>query len=177
MTQQSEKVFQSDIVIAGAGITGVSLARELSHYDVSVIVLERGEDVAEGATKANSGIVHAGYDAKPGTAKAKYNVLGAAMFPALCAELSVPYRKCGALVVGFDDQDRQTLEELLRRGVTNGVKNLRLLNREEALAAEPSLNPEIVCALDVPESAIVSPYELAYAMADDAALWSGHYVF
>lgn len=170
MTQQSEKVFQSDIVIAGAGITGVSLARELSRYDVSVNVLERAEDVAEGATKANSGIVHAGYDAKPGTAKAKYNVLGAAMFPALCAELSVPYRKCGALVVGFDDNDRQTLEDLLRRGVTNGVKNLRLLNREEALAAEPSLNPEIVCALDVPESAIVSPYELAYAMADDAAL-------
>ena len=101
MTQQSEKVFQSDIVIAGAGITGVSLARELSRYDVSVIVLERAEDVAEGATKANSGIVHAGYDAKPGTAKAKYNVLGAAMFPALCAELSVPYRKCGALVVGL----------------------------------------------------------------------------
>ena len=177
MTQQSEKVFQSDIVIAGAGITGVSLARELSRYDVSVIVLERGEDVAEGATKANSGIVHAGYDAKPGTAKAKYNVLGAAMFPALCAELSVPYRKCGALVVGFDDQDRQTLEELLRRGVANGVKNLRLLNREEALAAEPSLNPEIVCALDVPESAIVSPYELAYAMADDAALNSVRFHF
>ena len=174
---QSENVFQSDIVIAGAGITGVSLARELSRYDVSVTVLDRGEDIAEGATKANSGIVHAGYDAKPGTAKAKYNVRGASMFPALCEGLSVPYRKCGALVIGFDDRDRQTLEELLQRGTANGVKSLRLLSREEALAAEPSLNPEISCALDVPESAIVSPYELAYAMADDAALNGVRFVF
>ena len=174
---QSENVFQSDILIAGAGITGVSLARELSRYNASVTVLDRGEDVAEGATKANSGIVHAGYDAKPGTAKAKYNVLGAAMFPALCEALSVPYRKCGALVIGFDEQDRKTLEDLLARGEKNGVKNLRILGREEVLSLEPSLNPEVSCALDVPDSAIVSPYELAYAMADDAALNGVRFLF
>ena len=167
---QSENVFHSDIVIVGAGITGVSLARELSRYDVSVTVVDRAADVAEGATKANSGIVHAGYDALPGTKKAYFNVRGAGMFPALCEALSVPYRKCGALVIGFDEQDRKTLETLLQRGITNGVRGLRLLSREEVLAMEPSLNPDVICALDVPESAVVSPYELAFAMADDAAL-------
>ncbi len=167
---QPEKTFYSDILIAGSGITGVSLARELSRYDVSVTVIDRAEDIAEGATKANSGIVHAGYDAVPGTRKALYNVRGAAMFPDLCKVLSVPYKKCGALIIGFDEQDRKTLEALYQRGMQNGVKNLRLLSREEALRAEPSLNTEICGALDVPESGIVSPYELAYAMADDAAL-------
>ena len=102
---QSGNVFHPDILIAGSGITGVSLARELSRWDVSVTVIDRADDIAEGATKANSGIVHAGYDAVPGTRKAWYNVRGAAMFPALCESLSVPYKKCGALVIGFDSQD------------------------------------------------------------------------
>ena len=160
----------SDILIIGAGITGTSVARELSRYQCSVSVLDRGSDIAEGATKANSGIVHAGYDAVPGTKKAYYNVLGSRMFQRLCDSLSVPYRKCGALVIGFNEQDRQTLQGLLARGRKNGVPGLRLLTPEEALRLEPSLNPEICCALDVPESGIVSPYELAFAAADDAAL-------
>ena len=176
MTQQ-ENLFSSDVIIAGAGITGVSVARELSRYDVSVTVLERGGDIAEGATKANSGIVHAGYDALPGTRKAFYNTRGASMFPGLCNSLSVPYRKCGALVIGFDADDFQTLEKLYHRGILNGVKNLRLLTREETLDKEPSLNQEICGALDVPESAIVSPYELAYAIADDAALNGVRFLF
>ena len=163
-------MFDTDILIVGAGITGTSLARELSRYNADVIVVDRGADLAEGATKANSGIVHAGYDAVPGTLKARFNVQGASLFPDLCRALSVPYRKCGALVIGFDGKDLETLEALLQRGIRNGVKNLRLLTREEALALEPSLNPDISGALDVPESAIVSPYELAYALADDAAL-------
>ncbi len=154
---QTENAFHPDILIAGSGITGVSLARELSRYDVSVTVIDRAEDIAEGATKANSGIVHAGYDAVPGTKKALYNVRGSAMFPALCETLSVPYRKCGALVIGFDGQDMKTLKELYQRGILNGVKGLRLLSHGEALKAEPELNPEICGALDVPESAVVSP--------------------
>ena len=174
---QSGNLFRSDILIVGSGITGVSLARELSRYDVSVTVIDRGVDIAEGATKANSGIVHAGYDALPGTRKAYYNVRGAAMFPALCEALSVPYRKCGALVIGFDAQDFMTLEKLYARGVQNGVKGLSLLTGEQALEMEPALNPEICGALNVPESAIVSPYELAYAMADDAALNGVSFLF
>ena len=159
----------TDILIVGSGITGTALAREMSRYDVSVLVMDRGTDIAEGATKANSGIVHAGYDAVPGTLKALFNVQGASLFPSLCAKLSVPYRKCGALVVGFDEADLATLKALYARGVSNGVKGLRLLSREDALILEPSLNPEISGALDVPDSAIVSPYELAFALADDAA--------
>ena len=174
---QSEKIYFPDILIAGAGITGVSAARELSRYHVSVTVIDRAEDIAEGATKANSGIVHAGYDAVPGTRKALYNVRGAAMYPGLCRDLSVPYRKCGAFVIGFDEADRNTLNNLYSRGIANGVKNLRLLTREEALEAEPELNPQICGALDVPESAIVSPYELAYALADDAARNGVSFVF
>ena len=168
---------QSDIVIVGSGITGTALARELSRYDASIVVLDRGYDVAEGATKANSGIVHAGYDAVPGTQKAKFNVLGAKKYAALCAGLHVPYRKCGALVIGFCEEDRITIEQLYRRGVLNGVSGLRIVSRDEALQMEPALNPAVSCALFVPESAIVSPYELAFAMADDAAVNGVRFIF
>lgn len=163
-------MFDTDILIVGSGITGTALARELSRYDARILVLDRGSDIAEGATKANSGIVHAGYDAVPGSLKAHYNVRGAALFSSLCESLSVPYRKCGAFVIGFDAKDLDTLYVLLQRGESNGVKGLRILSRDEALRLEPSLNPDIAGALDVPESAIVSPYELAFALADEAAL-------
>jgi len=163
-------MIHSDILIIGSGITGTAVARELSRYHASVTVLDKGCDIAEGATKANSGIVHAGYDALPGTRKAFYNVRGAAMFSSLCEALRIPYRKCGALVIGFNDQDQKTLSELLKRGITNGVRGLQLLSRKEVLSLEPSLNPEVLCALSVPESAVVSPYELAFALADDAAV-------
>ena len=163
-------MYYSDIIIVGSGIVGCCLARELSRFSVSVAVLDRGCDVAEGASKANSGIVHAGYDAVPGTKKALYNVRGAAMFPDLCRALNVPYRKCGAMVIGFGEADTEILKTLLDRGIQNGVKNLRLISSEEILRKEPFLNPEITCALEVPDSAIVSPYELVFAVADDAAL-------
>ncbi len=160
----------TDILIVGGGVTGCAVARELSRYEASVTVLDRAWDVAEGASKANSGIVHAGYDAVPGTLKARYNVEGANMFPALCEELGVPYARCGALVVAFSEADRRTLEELLARGVANGVPELRIIEKEELLSLEPNLNPEACCALLVPTSGIVSPYELTFAFADDAAL-------
>ncbi|MBR2822669.1 MAG: NAD(P)/FAD-dependent oxidoreductase [Clostridia bacterium] len=160
----------ADILIVGAGVVGCALARELSRFQVSVAVVDRGWDVAEGASKANSGIVHAGYDAVPGSLKAKYNVEGANMFASLCDSLGVPYSRCGALVVGFSDEDRKTLELLLDRGLRNGVPDMKLLSGEEARALEPNLNPAVTCALLVPTSGIVSPYELTFALADDAAL-------
>lgn len=159
-----------DILIVGAGITGCAAARELSRFRASVLVLDRGSDLAEGATKANSGIVHAGYDALPGTKKAMYNVRGSAMYAELCASLGVPYSRCGSLVIAFDEGDRHTLELLKKRGETNGVPDLKMIEKKELLAMEPSLNPEVLCGLSVPTGAIVSPYELAFAMADDAAL-------
>ncbi len=161
---------KSDIVIIGGGVIGCATARELSRYKASIILLEQGGDIAEGASKANSGIVHAGYDAVPGTLKAKYNVLGAKMLPELSEELGVPYRQCGALVIGFAEEDRKTLGELMDRGIRNGVEELRIIEREEILQLEPEMNPEVLCALLVPTSGIISPYELTFALADDAAI-------
>lgn len=160
----------SDIIIVGAGVTGCSVARELSRYDVRVTVLDRACDVSEGASKANSGIVHAGYDAAPGSQKAKYNVEGAKLYEDLCASLSVSYSRCGAYVLAFSEDDRKTLEDLFSRGVKNGVEHLSIVEKDELLKSEPNLNPSVVCALSVPTSAIVSPYELTFALADDAAL-------
>ncbi|MBR6954677.1 MAG: NAD(P)/FAD-dependent oxidoreductase [Clostridia bacterium] len=163
-------VFDTDILVIGAGVVGCGVARVLSRWQGRVLVAERADDVAEGASKANSGLVHAGFDARPGTEKARLNVLGARMYPALCAELSVPYRQSGALVVAFSEAERATLEKLGRQGEENGVPGLRILEREELLALEPALNPAAVCALLAPSAGIVSPYELVYALADQAAL-------
>ncbi|MDO5377866.1 MAG: NAD(P)/FAD-dependent oxidoreductase [Clostridia bacterium] len=167
----------SDILIVGAGVMGCALARELGRYEATVTVLERGHDVAEGASKANSGIVHAGFDAAPGSLKAKLNVEGAKMMPALCAQLGVPYRQNGALVVAYSQRERRTLEALLERGRQNGVSGLEMLEREALLALELNANPEAVCALHAPTSGIVSPYELTYALADHAAVCGAAFRF
>ncbi|MBR3332808.1 MAG: NAD(P)/FAD-dependent oxidoreductase [Clostridia bacterium] len=161
---------KSDILIIGSGITGCAVAREISRYNVSVSVLDRGNDIAEGATKANSGLVHAGYDAVPGTKKAYYNIRGAALYPDLCAELGVPYRQNGALVIALNEDDIPAVQKLKARGDENGVQGLEILGRDALLAMEPSLNPQVVCGLHVPTGALVSPYEMAFALADDAAL-------
>ena len=160
----------TDILIIGAGVVGCALARVLSRYDADITVLDRGADVAEGASKANSGIVHAGFDAHPGTLKAKLNVEGAAMYPALCQELGVPYSQPGALVIGFDGEDRKTLENLVEQGRQNGVPGVKLIEREEVLALEPNTNPEVLCALYAPTSGLTSPYEMTFALADHAAV-------
>ena len=161
---------KSDILIIGAGITGCCVARELAAYNASVIVLEKESDIAEGATKANSGIVHAGYDAAPGSLKAYYNVRGASIYPGLCSSLGLPYKQCGALVIALNEQDRETIVQLRLRGEKNGVPGLRILEHDELLSMEPALNPQVKCALYVPTSAIISPYETAFAIADHAAL-------
>ena len=160
----------TDILIIGAGITGCLLARALSRFHAQILVLEAGSDIAEGATKANSGIVHAGYDAKPGSRKAFFNVQGASMYPDLCKSLGVPYQNCGALVIAFTPEEKNILADLLERGKNNGVKGMRILSRAETLQTEPNLNPDVLSSLLVPSSGIVSPYELAFAAADDAAV-------
>ena len=159
-----------DVMIIGAGVTGCALARVLSRYEGNMAVLERGYDIAEGASKANSGIVHAGFDAKPGTMKAKLNVEGAKMYPALCEELGVPYSQPGALVIGFNEEDRETLEKLVKQGEDNGVEGVCLLEREKVLEFEPNTNPEVTCALYAPTSGLTSPYEMTFALADHAAV-------
>ena len=136
-----------DVAIIGGGIVGCVTARELSRYDLNICVLEAGNDVAVGATKANSAIVHAGFDAKVGSLKAKLNVRGAELMPELCNELGVAYQNNGALVLGFSDEDRLSLEELLTRGRSNGVKGLQILNRAALLSLEPNLGKDVICAL------------------------------
>ena len=167
----------TDILIIGAGVAGSAVARVLSRYEGSITVLERGCDLAEGASKANSGIVHAGFDAHPGTIKAKLNVEGAQMYPALCEELGVPYSQPGALVLGFSEEDRKTLQGLLKQGEENGVPGLKIIERDEVLALEPNTNPEVVCALLAPTSGLTSPYEMTFALADHAALNGVKFLF
>ena len=158
------------IIVIGGGVVGCAVARELSRYQAEVTLLEAGVDVAEGASKANSAIVHAGFDAKPGTMKARLNVEGARKYPAFCAEVGAPYGQPGAMVLAFTPEERPTIEKLYEQGIQNGVEQLRIIEREEILALEPNTNPEVECALLVPTSGLTSPYELTYALADHAAV-------
>ena len=157
-----------DVIVIGAGVVGCAAAMELGRLDVRCAVLERAEDVCAGTSKANSAIVHAGFDAMPGTLMAKYNVLGNRRMPSLCRELDVPYDPCGALVLCFDEADLPKLEELLARGRKNGVEELRIVKGEELRALEPNVSGEAVAALWAPTSGIVCPFELTAAMAENA---------
>lgn len=157
-----------DVIIIGAGIVGVGIARELSRYDLKCLVIEKSNDVASGSTKANSGIVHAGYDAKEGTLKAKFNVLGSQMYKEICKELDVPYKRNGSLVLAFDDEDMEQIEALYERGLKNGVKELSIIDKNTVLFLEPNLQENVVGALYAKTAAIVSPFELAIALAENA---------
>lgn len=156
-----------DVAIIGAGVIGALVARELSRYQLKVCILEKEGDVAMGASKANSAIVHAGYDAKPGTLKAVLNVRGSEMFEELCGELGVLYKRNGALIVGTDDE-YPVIEGLLERGRINRVRGLRIVRGEELHQMEPLLRDEITLALYAPSSAITCPYELTVAAVGNA---------
>jgi glycerol-3-phosphate dehydrogenase len=157
-----------DLIIIGGGVCGCSLLYELSRYRVSVLLLEKENDVACGTTKANSGIVHAGYDPEPGTAMARFNVEGNALVEKLCADLDILYKKVGSLVVGFDEADRKAIEKLFEKGKKNGVPDLRIITGDELFSLEPNLSREVVCALYAPTAGIVAPWELASAQAECA---------
>lgn len=157
-----------DVVVIGAGVVGGMVARELAKYTKNVCIVERGSDVALGATRANSAIVHAGYDAKTCSLKAKLNVRGSQMMEHVCRELGVKYKRNGSLVVGFNDEDRATLEELVERGRQNGVEGVRLVEREELLSLEPNIGKGVIVALHAPTGAIVCPYELCMAAVGSA---------
>ena len=158
-----------DAIVIGAGVVGCAVAQQLSRYDGKLLVIDRMEDVADGASKANSGIVHAGFDAHPGTEKARLNVKGAKMYKNLATQLGVPYGQPGALVLGFSEEDRKTLENLLAQAVANDVEGCRIVEHDEILKMEPNTNPDVVCALYAPTSGLVSPYEMTCALADSAA--------
>lgn len=157
-----------DVLIIGCGITGAAAAFQLSRYRLKVAVLERENDVADGTTKANSAILHAGYDPEPGTLMARLNVRGAALARELCAKLDVPYRQCGSFVLAFSPEESVMLHTLYQRGQNNGVPGLELLAGEQARAMDPNLSSQVTGALYAPSAAICSPWEYCLALAETA---------
>ena len=157
-----------DVAVIGAGVTGSAIARELARYQAKICVLEKGEDVCTGTSKANSAIVHGGFDAVTGSLKAKMNVLGNEMMTQISEELDVPFKRNGALVLCFDETDKPGLQELYERGVANGVKDLRIIGREEVLEMEPNVSDEVVAALYAPTAGIVCPFHMNIAFAENA---------
>ena len=158
-----------DIIVIGAGVSGCAIARELSRRKANVLVVERAEDVCCGTSKANSAIVHAGYDAKHGTLMAKLNVQGSLLMPQLAKELNFSYQRNGSLVVMMNEEDRPNLVALYENGLANGVKELRIIEREELRQLEPNISDDAVAALYAPTGAIVCPFGLTIALAENAA--------
>ena len=157
------------IILIGGGVIGCAVARELTAFDAEVTVLEKSNDVATGTSKANSGIVHAGFDAHPGTLKAKFNVLGARLMESEAKTLDFPFRRNGAFVLNFDADGNKKLEELKAQGEVNGVEGLRIMSGDEVREIEPEVSGEVVSALYAPSSGIVGPYEMTIAYAENAA--------
>ncbi|MCR1897570.1 FAD-dependent oxidoreductase [Irregularibacter muris] len=157
-----------DLCIIGGGIVGTNIARELSKYQLNILVLEKEEDIGCGATKANSGIVHGGYVAKPDTLKGKLCIQGNRMYRQLNQQLNFGYKQTGALVLAFNQEDMEELEKLYQSGIENGVKEIEIIDREQALQMEPNLNPDIAAALYCGEVGITSPYEFAIALMENA---------
>lgn len=163
----SEKTY--DVVVIGGGVIGSSIARELSRYQCDVLLVEKEEDVCSGTSKANSAIVHAGFDAKPNTQKAEMNVRGNEIMGELSEQLDFAFRRNGSMVLCFDKESEPALKELYDRGVANGVKGLELLTGDQARAKEPNLEDTVTAALWAPTGGIVDPFELTIAMAENAA--------
>ncbi len=159
-----------DVAIIGAGVIGSAIARELSRYQANICVIEREEDVCNGTSKANSAIIHAGFDAKPGSLKAKLNVRGNEMMDILSKELDIPFKRNGSLVVCTKDQDRSGLDDLLEKAELNGVPGCKILEREELIKMEPNLSDDVTCALYAPTGGIVCPFHMTMAFAENACM-------
>ncbi len=159
-----------DVAVIGCGIIGAAAAYELSHFKLNIVVLEAENDVADGTTKANSAIIHAGYDPKPNTEMARLNVEGSALAKDICKRLDVPYMQCGSLVLAFSDEDMLHIKKLYENGTANGVPDMRIISGDEVRKMEPYLSQEVVGALHAPSAAIVNPWDYALAMAETAAV-------
>ena len=157
-----------DVTIIGCGVIGASLAYTLSQYNLKVLVLEQENDIAMGTTKANSAIVHAGYDPEPGTLMARLNVRGSKMMEELCNQLSVKYKRIGSMVLAFTEEDKKHLDQLYQNGIKNGVPDMRILTGEEARAMDPHLSKNVCAALYAPSAAVIDPWGLCIAEAEVA---------
>lgn len=159
---------QFDAVVIGGGILGCMTARNLRRWHISTLLLEKEDDVCKGITRANSAICYAGYDNKPGSLKAELTVRGNANMEALCAELEVPFSRCGSLLVTYDEDSVTRLKRKLRNGIENGVPGLRLLSGSEAETMEPGLRKGVVAALYAPSTGTVNPWQLGIAAYENA---------
>ena len=157
-----------DVIVVGGGVIGGTILRALSKYNYSICLLEKENDVCMGQSKANSGIVHAGFDAHVGTLKAKFNVLGCQMMPDYAKELGVKYLNCGSLVVAFNESDVAMLNNLLERGEKNGVKELEIIDSAKLHELEPNISPNAIAALYAPTAGIICPYCLTIAAIGNA---------
>ncbi len=158
-----------DIVIIGAGVIGCSIARELSKYNLDTCVVEKNNDVAEGISKGNSGIVHAGYNEKENTLKAKLNLEGNYLFDGLSKKLDFSFKRNGALILAFNEDEMKKVHELKANGDKLGVPALEVLDRNEVLNLEKNISPKVVGALYAKSSGIVSPYEMTIALGENAS--------
>ena len=156
------------IVIVGAGVIGTAIARELSRYNLDILLIEKEPDVSDGTSKANSGIIHAGYNADFDTLKGVMNVKSNPYYDKLCEDLKVPFKRNGSLVVGFNDDDLKDLKDKKENGEKNGIEDLKILGQDEIFEMEPNINKEAKYALYAPTAGIISPYELAIGYADNA---------
>lgn len=157
-----------DITIIGAGVVGCAIARELSRYNLDVLVIDKNEDVAEGVSKGNSGIIHSGYNERKGTLKAKLNIEGNKLIEDLAKELQFPFKRNGALVLAFNENEVKTLEELKRNGEELGIEGLEIIPKEKVLELERNISNKVVAALSIKNSGIVSPYEMTLALGENA---------
>ena len=157
-----------DVAVIGGGVIGGTILRELSKYQLSSVLLEKGSDVSLGQSRANSGIVHAGFDALPGTLKAKFNVLGNKMMKEYATELGVKYQNNGSLVIARSQEDLKTLHDLLERGIQNGVSGLEIIDREKLVELEPNITDDAIGALWAKTGGIICPYELTIASIGNA---------
>jgi len=166
-----------DVAIIGAGVTGTAIARELSKYSLRIMVLDRENDASAGTSKANSGLIHAGYDPKENTLMAKLNAEGNKMFDTVCEELSVPFRRCGSFVVAFDDEQLANVNELKQRGINNGIPGLSILSKDEFLKREPAINSGVKAALFAQTAGIIDPMLLTISYIENAVMNGAEYLF
>ena len=159
---------QYDAIVIGGGILGCFTARNLRRWKISTLLLEKESDVCTGITRANSAVVYAGYDNKPGSLKAELTVRGNANMGKLCEELEVPFSRCGSLLVTYDESSVSKLKRKLQNGIQNGVPGLRLLTGAEAEAMEPMLRPGVATALYAPSTGTVNPWQLGIAAYENA---------
>jgi len=161
-------IYKPDVLIIGAGVVGTCVARSLSRYRLNVTLVEKEEDVGFGTSKANSGIVHAGFHDRPGTKKASLCVAGNSMYEKFCQDLDVPFKRCAAMVVALEGQRLQILEELKTQGEKNKVPGLKIIGKDALFELEPNLSKMVKAALYSPTVGVVSPYELTIALAENA---------